>query len=258
MDRLPRLPWRVLAGLACALIGLGLGWLWFRDSSFAEVEQRLDHRQHALRADQVRDALTSAADGMSTLHVDARRSSDAVEPFTSVADLRVRADFPHDLRIEVDRARAGRRPSRAAGAASRPRAAGSSSTASARTTCRRSSTSAPAPRDGRVQDRTRSPRSRSRPPRRPSCAPAPSSCAGATTAIALDLRDGPGADLRQAASAARTKWTAAARVLAEDSSAGATYLDLRVPKLVAAGGVGPITPGADRRRRPSYHQSPQP
>ena len=40
-------------------------------------------------------------------------------------------------------------------------------------------------------------------------------------------------------------------MLAEDSSAGATYLDLRVPKVVAAGGVGPVTPEptptADRR-----------
>ena len=41
---------------------------------------------------------------------------------------------------------------------------------------------------------------------------------------------------------AGAKWIAAARVLAESSSAGATYLDLRVPKLVAAGGVGPIEP----------------
>ena len=38
---------------------------------------------------------------MSTLHVDAQALHDAVKPFTSVADLRIRTDFPHDLRIEV-------------------------------------------------------------------------------------------------------------------------------------------------------------
>jgi len=38
--------------------------------------------------------------------------------------------------------------------------------------------------------------------------------------------------------------TDTARVLGEQSAAGATYLDLRVPKLVAAGGVGAITPEA--------------
>jgi hypothetical protein len=59
--------------------------------------------------------------------------------------------------------------------------------------------------------------------------------------IAVDLRNGPDLIFGDA-SGARDKWRAAARVLAEDSSAGATYLDLRVPKVVAAGGVGPITP----------------
>ena len=41
---------------------------------------------------------------------------------------------------------------------------------------------------------------------------------------------------------AAVKWAAAARVLAEPDAAGATYLDLRVPGRVAAGGLGPITP----------------
>ena len=34
-----RIPWRVPAGVALAAIGLLLGFLWFRDSSFAAVEQ---------------------------------------------------------------------------------------------------------------------------------------------------------------------------------------------------------------------------
>ena len=34
------------------------------------------------------------------------------------------------------------------------------------------------------------------------------------------------------------KWIATARVLAEPSSAGAVYLDVRVPERVAAGGLG--------------------
>jgi cell division protein FtsQ len=39
---------------------------------------------------------------------------------------------------------------------------------------------------------------------------------------------------------ANAKWVAAARVLAEPSAAGATYLDLRVPGRVAAGGLAPV------------------
>ena len=57
----------------------------------------------------------------------------------------------------------------------------------------------------------------------------------------LDLRNGPELVFGSAADA-RGKWEAAARVLGDVSAAGATYLDLRVPTLVAAGGVGPIEP----------------
>ena len=59
--------------------------------------------------------------------------------------------------------------------------------------------------------------------------------------MTLDLDDGP-ALLFGSAQDAAAKWRAAARVLAEPSAAGATYLDLRVPDVVAAGGVGAITP----------------
>jgi cell division protein FtsQ len=47
-----------------------------------------------------------------------------------------------------------------------------------------------------------------------------------------------------ASTEAAAKWVAAARVLAEPSAAGATYLDLRVPGRVAAGGLGPVAAAA--------------
>src|SRR5215207_9177957 len=81
MARLKTLPLRVLAGVLLAVCGLVLGWLWFRDSSCAALE-------------------TTAA-GMSTLRIDERALEDVVEPFSSVAGLRIRPEFPHDLRIEV-------------------------------------------------------------------------------------------------------------------------------------------------------------
>ena len=57
--------------------------------------------------------------------------------------------------------------------------------------------------------------------------------------LTLDLRNGPDLVFGSGSDAAR-KWTAAVRVLADPSSAGATYLDLRVPERVAAGGLGPV------------------
>jgi cell division protein FtsQ len=57
--------------------------------------------------------------------------------------------------------------------------------------------------------------------------------------LTLDLRNGPDLIFGSGADAPR-KWTAAVRVLADPSSEGATYLDLRVPERVAAGGLGPV------------------
>ena len=57
--------------------------------------------------------------------------------------------------------------------------------------------------------------------------------------LTMDLRDGPPLYFGSRDDAA-AKWAAAARVLAEPSAAGATYLDLRVPGRVAAGGLGPV------------------
>ena len=56
---------------------------------------------------------------------------------------------------------------------------------------------------------------------------------------------------------ARAKWIAAARVLAESSAAGATYLDLRIPGRVAAGGLAPVDAGAaDPNPQPEAENSP--
>jgi len=57
--------------------------------------------------------------------------------------------------------------------------------------------------------------------------------------LTRDLRDGPDLVFGSGSDASR-KWLAAARVLADPSAAGATYLDLRVPERVAAGGLGPV------------------
>ena len=57
--------------------------------------------------------------------------------------------------------------------------------------------------------------------------------------LTIDLRDGPPLYFGTGDSP-DLKWAGAARVLAEPSAVGATYLDLRVPGRVAAGGIGPV------------------
>jgi cell division protein FtsQ len=239
MARLHRLPWRVLAGTLLAIAGLALGWLWFRDSSFAAVERVTISGSGSSEQEQVREALETTAHGMSTLHLDARALRAVVEPFSSVAGLRIRPDFPHDLRIEVIehepvatvRTGGSNVPATGGGLLLDGVRAGNLPTVTTK-----------APLDGRhVSD------ARTLAALTVAAAAPPALRARAerlfygAEGMTLELRDGP--DLIFGSSGdAGTKWRAAARVLAEPSSAGATYLDLRVPKVVAAGGVGPIEP----------------
>jgi cell division protein FtsQ len=239
MARLHRLPWRLLAGALLAIVGLALGWLWFRDSSFAAVERVTITGSGSSEQAQVRAALETTAQGMSTLHVDARALRAVVEPFASVAGLRIRPDFPHDLRVEVIE----REPVATVrtGGSSVPATGGGLLLDGVRAGDLPSVTNR-APLDGRhVSDK------RTLAALAVAAAAPPQLRARAERlyygpgGVTLELRDGPQLIFGSAGDA-RRKWQAAARVLAESSSAGATYLDLRVPKLVAAGGVGPVEP----------------
>jgi cell division protein FtsQ len=186
----------------------------------------------------IRAALRQAATEMTTLNLDERRLELAVKRFPSVADVRAEADFPRKLTIEV----VEREPVAAVdiGGVRVPVGAGGllmrGVRADAELPTLRASRIAPG---GRVND-----------------ARAIASLEVLATApvplrervertwwgpkgLMLDLRSGP--DLvfgssRQAAG----KWAAAARVLADPSAAGATYLDVRVPERVGAGGLQPV------------------
>jgi cell division protein FtsQ len=239
MARSHRLPWRVLAGLLLAVLGLTLGWLWFRDSSFAAVERVTVTGSGSSESRQVREALETTGLQMSTLRVDEEALEQAVEPFASVAGVRIRPDFPHDLIVEVIE----HEPVATVktGGSSLPATGGGLLLDGVRAEDLPSVTSK-APLDGRrvtdartlaalrvaaaapLELRTRAERLTFGP-----------------GGLTLELSDGPDLIFGSGGDA-KTKWRAAARVLADESSGGATYLDLRVPNLVAAGGVGPIEP----------------
>jgi cell division protein FtsQ len=241
---------RIIAGVvvaACALVG---GWLWVRDSSLLAVRDVFVTGADSSEGPQIRTALRAAALDMTTLHVreDALRA--AVSQYPSIKGLDVRSDVPHKLYIHVRE--------RAAVAAIR---SGGSTVAAAS--------------DGLV---LRGMRARGLPTLRVRSTPAGDRvtdqrtlgalrvAAGAPPALrdrmerlwsgprglTLDLRDGPALVFGSGADATR-KWMAAVRVLADRSSSGATYLDLRVPERVAAGGLGPVEQDAE----PSVTPDPQ-
>ncbi len=223
------------------LAGLALGGLWFRDSSFAQVERVSITGSTSSEAAQVRDALTSVGEGMSTLHLDRQALDDAVKPFASVAGLRVRTDFPHDLRIEVlEHAPVAAVES----GGGRVAATGSGLVLTGVRADDLPTVLNKAPlAEGRFRDKHTLAALAVAAAAPPALRARAEKLWWGDDGVALDLRDGPEL-IFGGGEAARVKWTAAARVLADESSAGAAYLDLRVPKLVAAGGVGPVTPEA--------------
>ena len=236
--RLPRVPLRLLVALlVLGALGYG-GWTWLRDSSLAEVRDVEITGASSSEEPKVRAALDAAARDMTTLHVreDALRS--AVAQYASVAAIEVKADFPHTLKIRVIENTpvavlvSGDREIAASGDGLLLRGVVADSDLPV------IKTAAPPTGDrvGNLNTRT-----------------ALTIAAAAPEALRrridrlwtgprgmmLALVDGPDLIFGDA-SDARRKWLSAARVLADPSAAGATYLDVRVPERVAAGGLGPV------------------
>jgi len=221
----------VLAGL---IVG---GWLWVRDSSLARVTDVQVTGATTSEEDRIRAALERAARDMTTLHVREQALHDAVAPYPSVAGLRIDADFPHGIRVEV----LEHRPVAALDVDGNltPVSGGGivlTGVQADRTLPSIPRDRIPAKRVG--DDRTRAALAVA------AAAPEPllersERLSYGPDGLMIDLRNGPPLVFGTAADAA-AKWAAAARVLAEPSAAGATYLDLRVPGRVAAGGLGPL------------------
>jgi cell division protein FtsQ len=230
-----------LRGFAAAVVLAGLlagGYLWLRDSELVAVTAVRNNGVTSSDEARIRSALESAARDMTTLHVreDALRS--AVSAYPSVAGLRVHKDFPHGLSIEV----LEHRPVAALASGGRRVPVSGSGVVMNGV---RADRELPAIRVGTLPAGERVDDARTR-TALAVAASAPEALLDrgeriryGSNGLVMELRDGPplifGGDER-----AHAKWAAAARVLAEPSAAGATYLDLRVTGRVAAGGLGPI------------------
>ena len=233
----PRLRRRILMALGAALVLWALYFFWFRDSGFVKVEHVKITGATSSDARRVEAALTAAAHDMTTLHVRRDALMSAVAGFTSVKGVAAQAHFPHGLTITVIEERPvalleadGERLLLAADGsvlrsmrspvalpAIRSRAGAPSSKLSDRTALAELAVAAAAPR------------------------PLETRLAGvgigATRGIVAKLRNGPqlvfGDDTRLDA-----KWEAAAAVLSDPASKGASYVDVRLPERPVAGGLG--------------------
>jgi cell division protein FtsQ len=228
---------KILAGVVVAACALGGGWFWLRDASVVQVRDVFITGLSSSEAPAIRDALKAAALDMTTLHVREAQLRAAVAEFPSVAGIRADAKFPHKLTIDVrERAPvaaietgAGRVAAAGDGRVLRglkvsdlPTLRARNAPAGERVTDRKTlgalavAGGAPAELRSRIERLWSGPRG-----------------------LTLEMRSGPDLVFGSGSDAAR-KWLAAVRVLADPSSQGATYLDLRVPERVAAGGLGPV------------------
>jgi cell division protein FtsQ len=80
---------------------LGGGWLWLRHSSLVAVQHVRVSGVYGSDAQAIDAALTSAAKRMSTLDVSTSKLRAAVASYPVVGDVRVHPSFPHGLSIEV-------------------------------------------------------------------------------------------------------------------------------------------------------------
>ena len=90
----------VVIVIALALL-LGGGWLWLRESSLVAINRVTITGVSGPDAAEIRSALRAAAENMTTLDVRIGQLRSAVAPYPVVKDLRVRAQFPHGIRIHV-------------------------------------------------------------------------------------------------------------------------------------------------------------
>ena len=102
MPQLPRISLRLVAALVVGGALLFAGWLWLRDSSLVRVERVTVTGVHGFGAPAISSALETAAQDMTTLHVDEGALRAAVASFPLVKGVQAHASPPHALRIVVD------------------------------------------------------------------------------------------------------------------------------------------------------------
>lgn len=92
---------RTLLAAGAALVLLLAGWFWLRDSSLVAVRTVEVTGIDGAQGVRVRAALDEAARSMTTLHVRHGALDTAAEPFSIVKRIEVATDFPHTMRIHV-------------------------------------------------------------------------------------------------------------------------------------------------------------
>jgi cell division protein FtsQ len=228
---------RRLMALALVLVALaGAYTFWFRDSSLVRVEKVTVTGIDTADGPRVRAKLSAAARHMTTLHVNADLLRRAVADEPVVHSLTVHSDFPHGLKIEIVQ----NRPVAllVGGGRQVPVAPDGTVLEGAKVSGR-----LPTIDVGALPGTIRMPDGPAR-ERVAVAAAAPVRLLPRIESISVqhgrgavaELKDGPVVIFGRAVELDR-KWAAATAVLAQRSSQGATYIDVRMPERPVAGGL---------------------
>ena len=239
---------RIVALLLVLGLLAGAYFAWFRDSSFVAVEDVTVTGLVTDDAPRIRARLMAAARGMTTLRVDEEALRRALPAGAAVAELRVTTDFPHGMRIEVVQ-----HPAVAVLVAPGRRVAVASDGAVLKGVEARN---VPSIVVGALPARGQLGRGRAlrlvgvaaaapRPlrPRIERIRQLPGK------GLVAFLERGPQVILGDA-SGLRAKWAAAAAVLADGASRGASYVDVSIPERPVAGGLDVPQPEAEQPAAP--------
>jgi cell division protein FtsQ len=250
----PHLSRRAAAGTLLAVALLVPGWFWLRDSPLVSVDHVHITGVSGSQAAEVRQAITDAARQQSTLDLDPGKITQAVATFPIVAGVSVRAHPLHTIDVIV-------REHVPVGALStgdrRIAVAGDGTILEGAVTHGLPLVPVSAPPGGRQLTEARAVRMVAL------LAAAPRPLRDRVSSVALNghglvahLSNGPDLYFGPASRLA-AKWAAAGAVLADYSSRGATYLDLRVPERPAAGGLQPTLTSPPTTNGQPQVQTPQ-
>lgn len=242
----PVLRRRAIVAAVLAVLIAALYMLWLRDSSFVAVEQVTVTGVTSKDAERVRSALTSTAKTMTTLHVDRERLEKTAAVFPIVERIEVTPDFPHGMTVHVIE----HRPVAMVDADGRTVPVAGDGTVL---------TGLPVELDLPTIELSGPAPQRELPPGAARDAALVAGAApavivrrlesvgreGGARGVVAQIEDGPELIFGRPEQAA-AKWAAAVRVLADADSAGATYVDVRLPERPVAGGlpVETVTPVA--------------
>jgi cell division protein FtsQ len=232
-----------VAAIIAVLAILAGGFLWLRQSSLVAVQRVTVAGVSGPEASEIRSALRTAAQSMTTLDVQRGHLRAAVRGYPVVKALSVSTSFPHTLRIHVTEQvpvavvqAAGRRIAVSGDGTLLPTVAASASLPTVAVTVAPGGTHVTGPARDDVA----------------LLAAAPYAMLAKVSGVAqqsgeglvVTLRDGPRIAFGDGAQLG-AKWSAATAVLASSSSAGADYIDVTDPARPAAG------TGTDRASVPS-------